>query len=193
MHAYEKIPLHLAGYVLAAFIIITHLWMIFKQDDATDFLRKFPRNSRLGAILMGLGMFGFWLIVAPSGVSPLSIDLNDFNNLKKFLVFLVPIVAIFVIMEVKEFLSIRGLGLCLLILAAPLLGAAWQEPFDYKFLVPLYAYGMITAGLFFVGMPYLCRDIITWATASKSRFKLLSTAGLIYGIAVLGCSITLWS
>ncbi len=193
MHAYEKIPLHLAGYILAAFIIIFHLWLLIKQDDAMAFLKKFPRNAKLGAILMGLGMFGFWLIVAPSKISPLSMDLNDFNHLKKFLVFLVPIVAILVITEVKEFLSVRGLGLCLLVLAAPLLGAAWQKTYAFKFLVPLYAYGMIVAGLFFVGMPYLCRDLINWATADKTRFKLLSLAGLIYGVAVLCCTVIYWS
>ena len=50
---------------------------------------------------------------------------------------------------------------------------------------------MLTVGLFFVGMPYLMRDGIQWVTASASRFKGLVSLGLLYGVAVLACSI-LW-
>jgi len=194
MHAYEKISLHSAGYILALFIIGIHLWMILKQADAINFLKKFPRNVTIGRILMGVGMAWFWLLIVPRNFfpSPLEMDLQDFNSLKNLLFFAVPIVTYLIITECKEFIAVRGLGLCLLMAAAPLLAAAWQEPHIMKVLIPLYAYAMITKGLFMVGMPYLTRDLISWATASEERFKMLSYAGLAYGILVLLCAIIFW-
>ena len=192
MHPYEKLSLNSAGFVLAAFIIALHLWMFLKQNDAIDFLKKFPRNYTAGIILMSIGLAWFWLIVVPDKYSPIAMDLNDFNKVKMLLFIIIPVGAYFVITHMKEFLAVRGLGLVQIMAGAPLLAAAWQEPNQFKFLMPLYAYGMILSGLFWVSMPFLLRDLITWATAEKSRFKMLSLAGLAYGIAVLACSIMFW-
>jgi len=195
MHAYEKIPLNIAGYLLAFALIALHFWMLRKPASATTFLQKFPRNVKIGQILMGVGMFWFWLLIVPSRIltSPLAMDLQDFNSLKFIMAFAVPLVAYLVITECKEFISIRGLGLCLLMAAAPLLAAAWQEPHTLKNLIPLYAYAMIIKGLIMVGMPYLTRDLITWATENNKRFKMLTISGLVYGGILLISSMFLWN
>jgi len=196
MHAYEKIPLNIAGYLLAICLIALHLWMLRKPSEAKQFLKKFPRNVKIGQIFMGIGMFWFWLLIIPEKFffnSPLAMDLQDFNSLKFIMAFAVPLVGYLVITECKEFISVRGLGLCLLMAAAPLLAAAWQEPHTLKNLIPLYAYAMIIKGLFMVGMPYLTRDLINWATADNKRFKALSIGGLAYGAIVLVCTIFMWN
>ena len=41
-------------------------------------------------------------------------------------------------------------------------------------------------------MPYLFRDAVNWATATKQRWQALSVVGLIYGIAVLACAQMFW-
>ncbi len=197
MHPYEKISLSSAGFVLAAFLIAIHLWMVLKPNSAMTYLKGFSRNYGIGRILMGIGMFWFWMLIIPDRgkfffTSPIAMDLQDFNSLKVILAIGVPLVTYLVITECKDFLSVRGLGLCLLMAAAPLLAAAWQEPHQFKFLMPLYAYAMIIKGLFMVGMPYMFRDAITWATSSAGRFKMLSVVGLAYGVAVLACATLFW-
>jgi hypothetical protein len=194
MHAYEKISLSSAGFVLAAVLIALHLWMLLKPVAVMSFLKGFPRRHSLGGILLGVGMFWFWMLIMPDAFfkSPIAMDLQDFNSLKKIMFFAVPLITYLMITECKEFLAVRGLGLCLLMAAAPLLAAAWQEPHAFKFLIPLYAYAMVIKGLFMVSMPYLTRDLINWATSSTARFRILSLSGLAYGIAVLTSAILFW-
>ena len=140
-------------------------------------------------------MLWFWLLIAPDGLGPLSklqMDLGEFNRAKNLMRILVPIAAAGMIMHVKEFLAVRGIGLLALMAAAPLLYAAFLEPPVSRLLIPIFAYSMIFCGLFWIGMPYLMRDAITWLTKNKSRYFNAALAGLGYGIAVLVCAIIWW-
>jgi hypothetical protein len=76
--------------------------------------------------------------------------------------------------------------------AAPLLGAAFLKDPASRLLVPIFAYTMLTASLFWVGMPYLFRDAITWITADQRRWTLACVAGLGYGIATAVCAFAFW-
>ncbi len=195
MHPYEKIPLSAAGCVLAAWLIGLHLWMLLKPAESKQFFVKLPRNRVLAPWLMGAGMFWFWLLIAPGGLGPLSklqMDLGEFNNAKMLLRILVPIAAAGMILHVKEFLAVRGLGLLALMAAAPLLYAAYLEPPTSRLLVPIFAYVMVFKGLFWVGMPYTMRDTITWVTKTDTRYRLATLGGLAYGIATLACAILWW-
>lgn len=194
MHPYETISLSTTGWILGLLIVLSHLWMLLKTEDAIGFLQKFPRNTKLGMVLMGTGLFWFWLIIVPENVfkSAIAMDLGEFNSAKRILFIAVPIVGYLVIDRVRDFLAVRGFGVIALMAAAPLLASAWMEPATGKILIPIYAYALLTKGLFCVGMPYLTRDAITWATATNSRFKTLATAGLLYGAAILTCTILWW-
>jgi hypothetical protein len=159
------------------------------------FLKKFPRNDQLGQILLGIGLAWFWLLIAPSGLgklSALSMDLGEFNNAKGLLQIAVPVSLILVCRSIRDFLAVRALGLLGLMVAAPLLGAAFLKDPSSRLLVPIFAYVMLTASMFCVGMPYLFRDAVTWVTAVQKRWMLLSLAGLGYGIATLGCAFAYW-
>lgn len=195
MHPYEKIPLNTAGYVLAAWLIALHLWMLLKQEDSKKFFIGLPRNRALAPWLMGIGMFWFWLLVAPNGLGPLSklqMDLGEFNRAKNLMRILVPIAAAGMIMHVKEFLAVRAIGLLALMAAAPLLYSAYLEPPSSRLLIPIFGYAMIFKGLFWVGMPFLMRDAITWVTKTDARYRAAAFGGLAYGIAVLVCAILWW-
>ena len=119
-------------------------------------------------------------------------DLGEFNPLKGYLRYVVLFAIPAVGYAVKEFLAVRALGLLGLMAAAPLLYAAFQRDPQSRLLVPIFAYAMIIASLYWVGMPYLFRDAVNWATATKQRWQALSVVGLIYGIAVLACAQMFW-
>lgn len=195
MHPYQLLSLFTTGLVLAFWLIGLHVLMLVKPAKIQVFLKKFPRNDPLGQVLMGLGLAWFWLLIAPENLgklSALSMDLGEFNSAKGLLQIAVPISLILVCRSIRDFLAVRALGLLGLMAAAPLLGAAFLKDPQSRLLVPIFAYGLLTASLFMVGMPYLFRDAVQWVTASQKRWTLLSLAGLAYGVATLGCAFSFW-
>jgi hypothetical protein len=195
MHPYEKIPLFYSGLLLAAWLIGVHLVMLLRPADCKDFLRKFPRNPIMGQVLLAIGMVWFWLLIAPSNWGPLSalaMDLGEFNKVKGTLQILVPVSLVAVVISVRDFLAVRALGLVGLMVASPLLESAFLKDPTSRLLVPLYAYALLTASMFWVGMPYLFRDAVNWATANSRRWNGLALAGLAYGAATLLCALLFW-
>jgi hypothetical protein len=194
-HPYENLPLFGTGLVLAVFLIVLHAVMLAKPKQMQHLLVKFPRNPMAGQILLGIGLAWFWLLIAPEGMgklSALTMDLGEFNAAKRFLRILVPVALVLIVISVRDFLAVRALGLCGLMAAAPLLEAAFLKDPASRLLVPIYAYGLLTASMFFVGMPYLFRDAVTWVTAEPKRWFAVSGAGLAYGIATLACALLFW-
>lgn len=195
MHAYEKLPLFGTGIVLGLWLIGLHLLFLLKGPAVQVYLRKFHRNHQIGQILLGFGMIWFWLLVATPGpglLHSLAMNLGEFDKAKPFLRIAVPVSIVLVAFAVKEFLAVRALGLVGLMAAAPLLAAAFQEPPASRLLIPIFAYVLIIKSLYWVGMPYLFRDLVSWATASQSRWKMLCMAGLAYGVLVLACAFLFW-
>lgn len=194
-HPYENLPLFGTGLVLALFLIALHAMMLARPKTMQNFLVRFPRNPMAGQILLGIGLGWFWLLVAPDGIgklSALTMDLGEFNNAKRILRILVPVALVLVVISVRDFLAVRALGLCGLMAAAPLLEAAFLKEPASRLLVPIFAYAMLTASMFFVGMPYLFRDAVAWITADGKRWLALSAAGLGYGLLTLLCALLFW-
>lgn len=195
IHPYERLPLFETGLVLAVWLIAIHALMLAKPAPLQDFLKKFARNHMLGQILLGVAMAWFWLLVAPDDMgrlSSLTMELGEFDGFKPILRLLTPVALVLVSISVKDFLSVRALGLLGLMVAAPLLSAAFLKDPVSRLLIPVFSYALIVVSLFWVSMPYLFRDWVNWATASAGRWRSLAFAGLAYGFAVLACAMLFW-
>jgi hypothetical protein len=195
MHPYEHLSLFTVGIVLALWLIGVHALMLAKPELVGGFLKKFPRNHMLGQILLGIGMVWFWLLIAPENkglISALAMDLGEFNGAKPLLQILVPVTLVLVATSVRDFLAVRALGVVGLMVASPLLESAFLEDPGSRLLIPIFAYLLLTASMFWVGMPYLFRDAVTWFTARPARWRAASMAGLAYGIATLACALAFW-
>jgi hypothetical protein len=195
MHPYEHLSLFTVGLILSVWLIGSHALMLAKPALVQGFLKKFPRDQVAGQILLGIGLAWFWLLIAPDGLgklSALAMDLGEFNGAKPTLRILVPVTMVLVSISVKDFLAIRALGVIGLMVASPMLEAAFLKDPSSRLLVPIYAYALLTASLFWVGMPYLFRDAVTWVTADPKRWAVFSFAGLGYGVATLVCACAFW-
>lgn len=194
-HPYQEISLGTAGLVLGIILVILYGLMLAKPEASKEIVKKLPRNSQVGTYLMGFGMIWFWLLVAPPGkgmLSALTMDLGEFNKAKKYLMIGVPLFCVGMIMYVREFLFVRGLGLCLLMAAAPLLYASDFEMAPLQWVMPTFCYLMIIKGLYFVGMPYLFRDGVDWATSSEGRWRGLLMGGVAVGLLFVTLGLTAW-
>lgn len=194
-HAYDSITLFSAGMVLGIILIVVHAVMLLRPQITQAALKKFPRHMLSGQILLGLGLAWFWLLIAPENLGKLSflcMDLGEFNGAKPLLRIIVPLALVGVTISVRDFLAVRALGLLGLLAATPLLESAFLEDPISRLLIPIYTYGMLTASLFCVGMPYLFRDLLAWVSAKPIRWQILSAAGLCYGVAVVSCALFFW-
>ncbi len=195
MHPYERLSLFTVGLILGCALIAVHVFMLARPQLAQGFLKSFPRNAVLGQILLGLGLAWFWLLVAPASMGTLgalAMDLGEFNNAKPMLRILIPITMVLVVISVRDFLAVRALGVLGLLAAAPLLESAFLKDPATRLLVPIYAYGLLTASLFWVGMPYLFRDAVDWVTAESKRWNAMVLGGLAYGMALVICALAFW-
>lgn len=197
-HPYFELSLFWVGLLLGVFLIGFHLFLLLKADFAKAWLARLPRHYQSGVVVMGLGMLWFWLLVAPEVRGPfsflgaLSMDLGEFRGAKGYLQLGVPLAFLGMVTQVREFLFVRGLGLLMLMAAAPILSAAFLEEPTTRLLLPIYAYGLIIAGLYFVGMPFLFRDLAIWVLAKPVRWTGLVWGGLGYGILIFACALLFW-
>lgn len=179
-----SISLETALLGVGLFLILTHLPALISASPIQKHLHRFPRSAPSGAVLFSVaaGWF-FWLIY--------STDLGEFSSMRGKFLILTAIAYVLTLRFGMEFLSVRALGMILLLAAEPLLEAAWLRPEAAKLWLVTLVYVWIVCGLFFIGTPYLLRDLISWASANELRWKAAALAGIVYGAILLGVRATI--
>jgi len=170
-----------AGILLAA----SHAAGLLNPEKTIRAARGFPRSSAAGAVLLAIAAVWGFLLVR-------SIDLGEFSPLRNTILVGIVAGAILSWFFVREFLAARALGMVLLLAAEPLLESAVLREEPTRLLLVVLAYAWAAAGLFLVGMPYLLRDAIAFASATTLRWRLASLGGLAYGTALALCALVFW-
>lgn len=172
------IPLKGTGIVVALALIASHLWAMKNAAKTQAFLQAFPRASQWGVILLTIDVV--WSVFALANM-----DMGEFFNMRRIFI-LVTIGGYFAVMVyVKEFLAVRALGALMLLVAGPVLTAAFLQPQMSRLLLPILAYVWIITGMYFIGMPFLMRDWINWLLAKPQRWNLAVYSGIGYGAVLL--------
>ncbi len=182
---YHGLSLKTVGLVIGAALLIGHVGALLRFESTRDWLVRLPRNEKVGTFLLAIGFA--WALLVWS-----EMDLGEFFNLDRPVQVVLVIGFFLVAHYVKEFLAVRAIGFLLILAACPVLNAAFLQPPVTRLLLVALAYAWIIKGMFWVGMPYLMRDQIAWATADEKRWKALTLAGAAYGAAVLVCAIAFY-
>jgi hypothetical protein len=169
--------------VVGIILLVVHLIGLLRPQQCTDWLVKFPRSRTLGiSLLLVDALWAFWLVS--------SIDLGEFSGARTYLQLGVPVAFVLTVIFLAEFLAVRALGMFALLAGEPMLSAAFLRPELSRFFLVVFAYVWLTLGLFWVGMPYLLRDQITWVTKTVERFRTAAVAGMVYGLAIVVSAFT---
>lgn len=176
------LSLKAVGLVLGALLLGGHLFAWKTADTLLPKLKGFPRNRSIGVALMVVVVIWTMFLVS-------YMDMGEFFKYRKTLLYAVPITGFLVISYVTEFLAVRALGTLLLLLASPVLTAAFLQEPTSRLLLSILAYVWIIGGMFLIGMPYLLRDGIDKLIARPALFKQAALAGAVYGLLILICAL----
>jgi hypothetical protein len=180
-----NLPLQTTGLAAGIVLILTHAAALLGNDGAIRFVKALPRSRAMAAVLLSIAaVWAFWLVK--------DLDLGEFSPLRRVMLIGIVSGAVLSWFFVEEFLSVRALGMILLLAAEPLLESAVLRDESSRLLLTLLAYAWASAGLVLVGMPYVLRDVIDWFTVNPLRWKISCLAGISYGVVLVLCAWFLW-
>jgi hypothetical protein len=172
------IPLKATGIVVGLLLLLKHLWAWLRAEDAMRMAKDFSRNRTWGIALLFIDMVWSLFLVT-------HMDMGEFYTWRQAITILVPVSFVLIVVFVPEFLAVRALGTLLLLVAEPVLEAAFLREPTSRLLLPILAYAWIIAGMFMIGMPYMLRDAIDWLTKTTERWKMAALGGAAYGALIL--------
>ena len=164
--------------LIGAFHLILGAAMLLGRGMAAAALKRFPRSAIAGVALSTLAFLWAAVIVH---VAPL-----DFIAPYKIPVVIVLLVSIPLSWFcMGDLLAARALGGLLCLLPAPVLLASRFLDSGWRLVLVVLMYVYAVAGMFFAGMPHLCRDAIAWLAARPARFAAAGAVSLLVGLLVL--------
>ena len=176
------LSLHTAGVIAGVFLVVVGVLGLLKPDFA-QVAKQFPRSRVAGVVLLTICLaWTFWLVA--------TIQMGEFSSFRRPLLIALPVGYVLTLVFVDEFLAVRALGILCLLVAEPLLDAAFLRYETSRLLVTVFAYLLIIAGLFWVAIPYVLRDQINWSARSVFRWRCLHAIVLAYGFVILGFAFT---
>ena len=175
--------LHVVGLIVGAALIVGHLFALLRTAETQQWLVRLPRSRSAGVGILAIdAVWCFWLVSC--------VDLEEFGWLRVYLQVAVPVLFILTVLFVEEFLAARALGILAMLVAEPILSAAFLRGESSRLLLVVLAYIWLTLGMFWVGKPYLLRDQINWITKSVFRWRALGGLGGTLGcIGFLACAV----
>ncbi|MBA4149070.1 MAG: hypothetical protein H0X66_13225 [Verrucomicrobia bacterium] len=171
--------------LLGLAVAVPNLIGILKPAQYADTLRKFPRNTTVGYLLMLAATAWFVLNVYNENIA-------DFEPMKPYLIMLFLAVGVGACIFIKDFLSVRGAAILMLLLAKLMVDTARWADSDWRLVIVTWAYVMIIAGIWFTVAPWRVRDIINWSVANEKRTRLFSIVRFAFGVIVLLLGITVF-
>lgn len=145
--------------------------------------KSFPRSVWPGRLLAALCLVwsALWICVMPLG--PLMI-------VRDLLWLLLPLAIAAVWIYIPELLACRAAGGLLVLVPAPMLSAAAWHPSPWRYVIILYAYAMIVAGMYYIALPWILRDHIDWAHRTPRRARAIAAAATALGLLLVVLAFT---
>jgi hypothetical protein len=177
--------LSLLSILLGLGVSVPQIYGLTKPAQFAAAARKFPRNLPVGIVLMLLATAWFvWNV----NVEPIA----DFSVFKPYMIAGFVAVGVLACVFVQDFLAVRGLAVVLLLLAKLMVdtGRPHLVQTSWVYVIQIWAYLLVAAGVWFAWMPWKLRDILNWATATEDRIRIGSAIRLAFAVFVLILGLT---
>ncbi|MBI2518033.1 MAG: hypothetical protein HYV95_14105 [Opitutae bacterium] len=148
--------------------------------------KALPRSSRGAWLFFGLGAMWFLWRISRLGEA----DLIFFSNPWPVMVGFAAL-AMLSLAYAPDFLAVRGLCILMLMVAEPLLYAAYMEwTHPQRLLMVTAVYIGLALALYLAAAPYRMRDFFEWLFQRPARARLLGAIVLAYGLATTASAFT---
>lgn len=171
--------------LLGLIFALPHIYGVLQPARFGEMMRKFPRYTPIGYVLMLLATVWFLGYLRMESVS-------DFAAFKPVLYGLFGLVGVGACLFVRDFLPVRGLAVLFLLLAKLMVDSARWVDSEWRLVIVTWAYVWVIAGIWFTISPWRLRDLIGWATANEGRIRLLSGLRLGFGLFVVILGLTVF-
>jgi len=177
--------LSLLSILLGLGMAVPQVYGITQPQKFSAAVRKFPRNLPTGVVLMLLGTAWFVWNVHNESVS-------DFASFKPAMMIGFVAVGVLSCVFIQDFLAVRGLAVVMLLLAKLMVdtGRPHLGETHWVWVIQVWAYGLVVAGVWFTVTPWKLRDFLHWITATETRVRLGSAVRLAFAIFVLLLGLT---
>ena len=181
----SEMKLSLLSILLGLGVSVPQIYGLTKPAQFAAAARKFPRNLPVGIVLMLLATAWFvWNV----NVEPIA----DFSVFKPYMIAGFVAVGVLACVFVQDFLAVRGLAVVLLLLAKLMVdtGRPHLVQTSWVYVIQIWAYLLVAAGVWFAWMPWKLRDILNWATATEDRIRSGSAIRLVFALFVVILGLT---
>ena len=151
---------------------------IVAPEKFGEALRKFPRSTFWGRVLMGV--CAVW-----AGVVMFNAATDDWAWARPFVAIGVPVAYWLVIQFADQFLAVRAVAALLLLIAKIMVDAADRSELPLRLVVTVLAYIWVCIAIWMASAPHQVRDVIGFVTSNTCRCRLACFFGMCVGALLL--------
>src|SRR5438128_3335556 len=162
--------LQIAALIAGAILCLLGAVGFATEGSARSVLATFPRSRGAGIVLLAIDLvWSFWLVS--------TMEMGEFSAFRRPFLFALPIGFFLTLRYVDEFLAVRALGILALLLAEPLLDAAFFRYESSRLVLTVLAYLLVVLASIRVMVPYILRDRMNWCSITLAPWRGLSACG----------------
>lgn len=171
--------------LLGAGLSVPQIYGLARPQSFAAAARKFPRNYRLGILLMLLATGWFVWNVSNEPIA-------DFSAYKPAMLVGFTAVGVASCIFIRDFLAARGLAVLLLLLAKLMADTGRLHLGESPFVLVIqgWAYVLVVAGIWFTVTPWKLRDLLEFANATETRVRIGSGLRLAFALFIIGLGLT---
>lgn len=178
--------LFLATLLPGLFLMLLGGLLLWNDPRIGSTARALPRSNRAAWLFFGAGAAWFVWRLSQLGES----DLIFFKTPQPVMIGF-GLLAVLSFIYAPDFLAVRGLSVLMLLVAEPLLYAAYMEiQYPQRRIMVTAVYVGLALALYLAAAPYRLRDFFDWLFRRPSRARLIGAIILAYGLATTASAFT---